>query len=58
MLQIEENEEIHLCINCDAEFVVSRIDDELDGVSFCPFCGYDINSDSEDVFDDEEDNYN
>jgi DNA-directed RNA polymerase subunit RPC12/RpoP len=54
MIQYEE-EEIHLCVNCDAEFLVSRIDADGEDIKFCPYCGYELNSD--DAFDDEDDDY-
>jgi len=35
-----EESDIHLCINCDAEYSVNLVskDDDYDAV-FCPFCG-------------------
>lgn len=34
------NNDITLCVNCDAEFTVNRFDDEEgEEVQFCPFCG-------------------
>lgn len=53
MIQIDEEEEINLCVNCDAEYIISRVDGDKEEPTFCPYCGYDINSD-EDFFDEEE----
>lgn len=39
MFQYDE-EEILLCVNCDAEYTVTKIDDEDQSPEFCPFCGY------------------
>lgn len=50
MFQYDE-EEILLCVNCDAEYTVTKIDDEEQSPEFCPFCGY---HHLDDDFDDEE----
>jgi uncharacterized paraquat-inducible protein A len=50
-----EGNEVHLCINCDSEFNVTKIDDEPIQVSFCPFCGYDMHEEEEDEEFEEED---
>ena len=47
-----DDEEIILCINCDAEYTVTKIDDEEQEPEFCPFCGFHL---IEDEFDDDED---
>lgn len=39
MLYENEREEVFLCANCDAEFTVSKMDDEEADVCFCPYCG-------------------
>ena len=39
---LEQEQEPHVCFNCDAEFVVHTIYDVDDTVSFCPFCGSEI----------------
>ena len=39
MFQYDE-EEIMLCVNCDAEYTVTKIDDEEQTPEFCPFCGF------------------
>lgn len=39
MLYENEREEVFLCANCDAEFTVSKLDDEEAEVCFCPYCG-------------------
>lgn len=49
---IEVEQEPHVCLECDAEFVVHAVYGEED-VAFCPFCGNDI--DEEDSDDEEED---
>lgn len=51
MFQYDE-EEILLCVNCDAEYTVTKIDDEEQTPEFCPFCGY--HHIEEDEFDDDE----
>ena len=52
----EEEEKIFLCINCDAEYTITKIDDGDEEPKFCPFCGYEQEEDSEDEedFDDDE----
>lgn len=51
-----DSNEISLCINCDAEFSVSRFDDEEgEEVQFCPFCGSHLWEDDLDDNEDEED---
>lgn len=52
MFQYDE-EEIILCINCDAEYTVTKIDDEEQQPEFCPFCGFHLIEEEYD--DDEED---
>lgn len=49
---LEQEQEPHVCFNCDAEFVVHTIYDVEDAVSFCPFCGSEIEL-SEDELDEE-----
>ena len=52
---LEHEQEPHVCFECDAEFVIHTPYDVNDPVSFCPFCGSEI-EDSEDANDiDEED---
>ena len=58
MFQYDEHDEqedhIILCVNCDAEYTITRFDDEEDPPEpeFCPFCGY--QQMEEDYEDDEE----
>jgi len=53
MFQYDENDEdIILCVNCDAEYTITKIDDEDQEPEFCPYCGY---HQIEEEFDDEED---
>lgn len=47
-----DDEEIILCINCDAEYTVTKIDDEEQQPEFCPFCGFHLIEEEE--FDDED----
>ena len=46
----EEEEDMFLCVNCDAEYTITRYDDEQEPeAEFCPFCGYQhIEEDDED----------
>ena len=53
MIQFDD-ENIILCVNCDAEYSVTRYDDEEEEPEFCPFCGYHLVED-EDDFDQDED---
>lgn len=53
MFQYDE-EEIMLCVNCDAEYTVTKIDDEEQSPEFCPFCGYHHAADDDEFDDDEE----
>ena len=50
----EEEENIILCVNCDAEYTITKIADEEAEPEFCPFCGYHI-LDEEDDDDEDED---
>ena len=52
MIQFDD-ENIILCVNCDAEYSVNKYDDEEQEPEFCPFCGYHLLE--EEDFDDEED---
>jgi len=45
----EDEPNIIICFNCDAEFTVNPISvDEDVLVCFCPYCGSDTDSDDED----------
>lgn len=51
MLYENDTDDVFLCENCDAEFMVTKIDDEEADVCFCPYCGeamYDLDEDDED----------
>lgn len=53
MVQYDDEENIILCINCDAEYTITKFDDDTDQVpEFCPFCGY---HQVEEEYDDNED---
>ena len=52
MIQFDE-ENITLCVNCDAEYSVTRYDDEEEEPEFCPFCGYHLVEDEDDFDQDE-----
>jgi rRNA maturation endonuclease Nob1 len=43
----------HVCYECDAEFTVEPIGETDDVISFCPFCGSEL--DLEEDLDEEED---
>lgn len=43
-----EEPEIHICVNCDSEFDVRSITEEIEPVSFCPYCGFSMVDDEED----------
>lgn len=44
----DQEEEIILCVNCDAEYTVTKIDDEEQTPEFCPYCGFHHLEDEED----------
>jgi rRNA maturation endonuclease Nob1 len=54
---IEEERDPTICYACDAEFLVHTPYDHEDTISFCPFCGSEIEDLDEeaedDLFDDE-----
>ena len=39
MAQLDE-QNIKFCMNCDAEYTISRIDDDSEEPEYCPFCGH------------------
>lgn len=49
-----DDEEIMLCVNCDAEYTVTKFDDDDMEPEFCPFCGYHQLDDEDDEDLDEE----
>lgn len=55
MFQYDEEEEIILCVNCDAEYTVTKIDDDEQRPEFCPFCGYHLAEDEDEDEDEEDD---
>ena len=52
MLGIKESVE-HVCYECDAEFVVEPIGETDDIISFCPFCGSELDLEELDEEEDE-----
>ena len=52
----------HICYECDSEFVVECVEENEMDVSFCPYCGseLDLDEDQDDMLDDEdeEDSWN
>jgi hypothetical protein len=50
-------DDVFLCENCDAEFTVTKIDDDEAEVCFCPYCGEPFD-DFEEEFDEEDDQFN
>ena len=53
MFQYDEEEDVTVCVNCDAEYTITKIDEEEQEAEFCPFCGY--HQLEEDYDDDEND---
>jgi len=43
-----EEENIHLCYSCDAEFIIDALTDE-ELPTFCPFCGSELTEDEDDI---------
>lgn len=56
MLGIRDSVE-HVCYECDAEFVVEPIGETDDIISFCPFCGSELDQEDLDEEDDEQDSW-
>jgi DNA-directed RNA polymerase subunit RPC12/RpoP len=54
MLYENDTNDVFLCQNCDAEFFVTKIDDEIADVCFCPYCG-EVVVDVDDDDDEDED---
>ena len=52
---IEQEQEPHVCYECDAEFIVHTPYDDENMVSFCPFCGSEMEQDPIDCDDVDED---
>ncbi len=51
----DEEPQLHICINCDSEFNVRPITEEIEPVSFCPYCGFSMVDEDDDDDDDEDD---
>ena len=50
----DDEPDIIICFNCDAEFTVNPVSvDEDVPVCFCPYCGSDINEEDEDTSDED-----
>ena len=50
----DDEPDIIICFNCDAEFTVLPVSvDEDVPVSFCPYCGSDTNEEDEDTSDED-----
>lgn len=47
--------EHHNCLDCDEEFTVSSIYESESEVSFCPFCGCELEYEEDDDFDELDD---
>ena len=54
MFQYDEEENIILCINCDAEYTITKINDEEQEPEFCPYCGYHQIDEEDDDIEDED----
>lgn len=51
---IEQEPQPHICFECDAEFVVHTPFDSEEQVSFCPFCGSEVDPTEDELNDDDE----
>ncbi len=51
---LERDEEPLVCYACDSEFIVHTLYDTETPVSFCPYCGSEVEGEDEE-FEDEED---
>lgn len=54
---IEQESQPHVCYNCDEEFVVSTPYQTEAIISFCPFCGSEVENEDETLLFDEEDDF-
>lgn len=52
---IEKEQEAHFCYECEAEFIIHTPYNTDQLISFCPFCGSEIENLNEDFDEDEED---
>lgn len=57
ILDYNDKEHVHVCLNCDTEFTVKITNAEEDEVSvdFCPCCGESLDEEENGFEDDEED---
>jgi hypothetical protein len=53
-MEREENE-AHFCYECDSEFIVTTPYDNEQMISFCPFCGSEMDGIDEEFADEDED---
>lgn len=53
---IEQEQKPHICFECDSEFVVHTPYNDDQPISFCPFCGSEVELD-EDESDEYDDNF-
>lgn len=51
---IEKEQEAYICYECDSEFAIHTPYETDQKISFCPFCGSEIEDDFDD-YDEEED---
>lgn len=54
MTLFPEEPDVHICFNCDSEFTITPITEEIEEVIFCCYCGAEL-YDEEDEDDEEED---
>ncbi len=54
MIEALENQP-HICFECDAEFIVHTPYDMDEPVSFCPFCGSEVELEEDELDDLDED---
>jgi len=48
---LEKDQEPHICFECDSEFIIhTPVESEIP-VSFCPFCGSEVEPTEEDLDD-------
>lgn len=48
---LEKDQEPHICFECDSEFIIhTPVESEIP-VSFCPFCGSEVETTEEDLDD-------
>jgi rRNA maturation endonuclease Nob1 len=52
---IEQEQEPHICFECDAEFIVHTPNEPETPVSFCPFCGSEVEETFDEEFDEDSD---